>query len=268
MHNNAETTVYESLPSLAIFFPAYNDSASIGRLVETALRVAPKITKDFEIIVINDGSKDNTGKVLDELAATYPQVRVVHHKHNMGYGAALISGFSTATKEWVFYTDGDGQYDISELQSLAEKVGPGVGLVNGFKISRADAWYRSVLGNLYHSFVRLAFGLKIRDTDCDFRLIHRRVLEHMSTTTTSGAICVELVRKIQDTGCQIVEVPVNHYVRKAGRSQFFSLKHLTRTLFQLPKLWFELVFKPKFIFFKSIQTCSFDATPESSPNQL
>ena len=111
-------------PGLSVFFPAYNDSGTIASLVITALRTARELTPDFEVIVVNDGSADATAEILDELARIYPQVRVVHHQHNRGYGGALRTGFATATRELVFYTDGDAQYDPSEMELLWQRVRP------------------------------------------------------------------------------------------------------------------------------------------------
>ena len=154
---------------LSIFFPAYNDSGTIASLVITALRTARKLTPDHEVIVVNDGSKDNTAEILDELARTYSEVRVVHHEKNRGYGGALRTGFASATRELVFYTDGDAQYDPAEMAVLWRRFDDDVDLVNGYKISRSDPMHRIVIGRVYHHTVKLLFGLTVRDVDCDFR---------------------------------------------------------------------------------------------------
>ena len=146
------------IPSLSVFFPALNDSGTIASMVIRAVQAASKLTPDFEVIVVNDGSTDATPAIADELARTYPNVRVVHHPSNRGYGGALQTGFSTATKELVFYTDGDAQYDPGELAALWSKMTPAVDLVNGYKISRADPLHRIIIGRIYHHTVRLLFG--------------------------------------------------------------------------------------------------------------
>src|SRR5690606_1984240 len=161
----------QSPVGLSVFFPAYNDSGTIASMVVSALLAARTLTPDREIIVVNDGGRDATPRVLDELARVYPEVRIVHHAVNRGYGGALRSGFATATKDVVFYTDGDAQYDPSEMVLLWERLTPDVDLVNGYKISRSDPLHRIVIGRLYHHTVRTLFGLKVRDVDCDFRMM-------------------------------------------------------------------------------------------------
>ena len=164
-------------PGLSVFFPAYNDSGTIASLVITALQAARRLTPDFEVIIVNDGSADSTAAIADELARTYPEVRVVHHQWNRGYGGALRSGFAAATRELIFYTDGDAQYDPAEMTLLWEAFDDRVDLVNGYKISRSDPLHRIVIGRIYHHTVKLLFGLKVRDVDCDFRLLRRSIFD-------------------------------------------------------------------------------------------
>jgi glycosyltransferase involved in cell wall biosynthesis len=230
-------------PGLSIFFPAYNDSGTIASLVITALRTARKLTPDHEVIVVNDGSADATAEILDELARTYPQVRVVHHEQNRGYGGALRSGFASATRELVFYTDGDAQYDPAEMEVLWRRFGADVDLVNGYKISRSDPMHRIVIGRIYHHTVKLLFGLTVRDVDCDFRMMRRSIFDTVHLEKNSGVICLEMMKKITDGGYRIAEVPVHHYHRAYGKSQFFNFKRLFRTAIDVYKLWFALVIR-------------------------
>jgi glycosyltransferase involved in cell wall biosynthesis len=226
---------------LTVFFPAYNDSGTIASLVIAAHRTAEALTPDFEILIINDGSADNTAEIADELARTYPRVRVIHHARNRGYGGALRSGFSEASKDVIFYTDGDGQYDPSELALLWSRLADDVDLVNGYKISRSDPWHRIVIGRVYHHTVKLLFGLKIRDVDCDFRLMRRAIFDRVHLRHNSGVICLEMMKKVQDAGYRIAEVPVHHFHRAFGQSQFFNFRRLSRTILDVGKLWIELV---------------------------
>ena len=230
-----------SRPSLSIFFPAYNDAGTIASLALVAHMTARQLTDDYEVIVVDDGSPDHTGALLDEMAAHFPWLKVVHHGGNRGYGGALRTGFATAAKELVFYTDGDAQYDPRELLKLYAALGPDVDFVNGYKIGRSDPLHRVVIGRLYHTFVRTLFGLRLRDVDCDFRLMRRQVLDKVRLTRSSGVICVELMKKVQDHGFRIAEVPVRHYHRTYGKSQFFNFPRVGRTLVDLMRLWVELV---------------------------
>lgn len=229
------------MPSLSIFFPAYNDSGTIASLVITARATAQKLTDDFEVIVVNDGSADHTAEIADELAHTYPEVRVVHHPKNRGYGGALRSGFGASTKDLIFYTDGDAQYDPAELEALWPEMVPGVDIVNGYKISRSDPMHRIIIGRVYHHTVKLLFGLTVRDVDCDFRLIRRSVFDRVQLEHNSGVICLELMKKITDAGFRIAEVPVHHYHRAFGKSQFFNFPRLWHTAQDILKLWVKLV---------------------------
>jgi glycosyltransferase involved in cell wall biosynthesis len=228
-------------PSLSVFFPALNDSGTIASMVIRAVQAAAALTPDYEVIVVNDGSTDATAQIIDELARTYPRVRAVHHPENRGYGGALQTGFHSASKELVFYTDGDGQYDPAEMALLWQQMSPDVDLVNGYKIDRADPLHRIVIGRVYHRTVKCLFGLKVRDVDCDFRLMRRSIFDRIHLEKTSGVICLEMMKKIHDAGFRIVEVPVHHYHRAFGRSQFFNVRRVVRTAGDVLKLWFALV---------------------------
>jgi glycosyltransferase involved in cell wall biosynthesis len=226
---------------LSVFFPAYNDSGTIASLVIRALQTASRLTPNYEVIVVNDGSTDSTAQILDALTLVYPKLRIVTHQGNRGYGGALRSGFSSASKEIVFYTDGDAQYDPGEMELLWQSMGPGVDLVNGYKISRSDPWHRIFIGRLYHYIVKFIFGLVVRDVDCDFRMMRRTIFDKVHLEKNSGVICLEMMKKIQDAGFRIVEVPVHHYHRAYGRSQFFNFPRIYRTAIDVMKLWYALV---------------------------
>jgi len=232
------------MPGLSVFFPAYNDGGTIASLVITSIKVAATLTDDFEVIVINDCSEDDTAKILDELARLYPgRVRIVHHETNRGYGGALRTGFATATKDFVFYTDGDGQYDPAEVTLLWEKMAADVDWVNGWKISRSDPLHRIIIGRIYHHIVKLLFGLKVRDVDCDFRLMRRRIFDVVRLEKNSGVICLEMMKKFQDAGFRVAEHPVHHYHRAYGKSQFFNFPRICRTVIDVMKLWWLLVIR-------------------------
>jgi glycosyltransferase involved in cell wall biosynthesis len=211
-------------------------------MVITACEVASKLTDNYEVIVVDDASSDGGREILDRLAASGScPLRLVRHERNRGYGGALRSGFAAATKEWVFYTDGDAQYDVRELSKLAALAGPDVDVVQGYKIKRHDPVHRIWIGQIYHWTMKLMFGLKIRDVDCDFRLIRREVFDRVRLTQDSGVICLEMVKKMQHAGCRIVEVGVNHYFRQYGKSQFFNFRRIFAVGIGVLKLWWRLV---------------------------
>ena len=230
---------------LSIFFPAYNDAGTIASMVVAADLTARELTDDYEITVVNDASRDWTAQVLEELTRVYPRLRVVTHEQNGGYGAALRSGFRTATKPLVFYTDGDAQYDPRELALLWRRMmdEPELDVVNGYKISRSDPFHRVVIGRIYHHTVRLLFGLRLRDVDCDFRLMRRAIFERVTLTKDSGVICLEMMKKVQDAGFRIAEIPVHHFHRAYGVSQFFNVARVVRVALDVLRLWYVLVIR-------------------------
>lgn len=234
------------MPGLSVFFPAYNDAGTIASLVITSMKVAASLTPDFEVIVVNDGSSDDTPRILDELSRIYPDhFRAVHHPANRGYGGVLRTGFATATKDYIFYTDGDGQYDPAEMTLLWEKLTDDVDWVNGWKISRSDPMHRIIIGRVYHHMVKLLFGLKVRDVDCDFRLMRRRIFEVVKLEKDSGVICLEMMKKFKDAGFRVAETPVHHYHRAHGKSQFFNFPRIFKTAIDVMKLWWALVIRRK-----------------------
>lgn len=254
------------MAGLSVFFPAYNDAGTIASLVITSVKVAATLTPDYEVIVINDGSKDDTAKILDELARIYPdRVRIVHHQQNRGYGGALRSGFATASKDFVFYTDGDAQYDPAEMTLLWEKMTDGVDWVNGWKISRSDPLHRIIIGRIYHHTVKLLFGLKVRDVDCDFRLMRRRIFDVVTLEKNSGVICLEMMKKFQDAGFTVAEHPVHHYHRAYGKSQFFNFRRIYRTAIDVMKLWWQLVIRREHLKSQAMRAAALSEKREKRP---
>jgi glycosyltransferase involved in cell wall biosynthesis len=229
------------LSSLSVFFPAYNDAGTIPTMIIRAVQTLPLVTDDYEIIVINDGSTDDTGLVLDEMLKHYSNLRAIHHTQPSGYGGVLRAGFAEAKKDWIFYTDGDAQYDPREMTVLAAVVDETVDVAQGYKIKRHDPLHRIAIGLAYQYFVKIVFGLTIRDVDCDFRLMRRSIFEKVNLESTTGTITFEMVKKIQDAGFRFAEAPVHHWYRQYGDSQFFNFRRVGRTLLALIGWWWRLV---------------------------
>lgn len=243
-------------PSISVFFPFLNDWGTVGSLVGLAVSTVSKLTDDWEILIINDGSRKEDREALGMIInATMKQcnnetirkrIKIVDHETNRGYGGALRSGFEASKKEMIFYTDCDAQYDPRELANLYKALKPDIGMVNGYKIKRSDPWFRIAAGRIYHYLVKFAFRLPLRDTDCDFRLIRKSVFNKIRLFENTGTICVELVKKIDHEGYKIAQIPVHHYWRASGQSQFFNFERLTKTGVKLFKLWWKLMVKREY----------------------
>lgn len=218
----------------------------MGSMVLLTVQAAERLGLDYDITIVDDGSEGHTRQLLEKIYETFPRVNVLYHEKNRGYGGALRSGFEAASREWVFYTDGDAQYDVRELEKLLQHTGPDVDVVQGYKITRHDPLHRRVIGRVYHHIVKLAFGITLRDVDCDFRLIRRSVFNTVKLESNSGVICAEMMVKIQRGGFNIVEVPVHHYQRAHGKSQFFNYVRIARVAWQLSNLWVRHILLPPF----------------------
>jgi glycosyltransferase involved in cell wall biosynthesis len=229
--------------SVSIFFPCYNDEKSIKSLVVHAINVAKKLTSNYEIIVIDDGSTDTSKVVLKQLARSYKKLKLIFHNQNIGYGGALKTGFRVASKDLIFYTDGDGQYDVKELPLLYNLMTDDTNFVNGIKIVRHDPTIRVVFGNMYSLIIRWLFWIPIYDVDCDFRLIRKSLIKKLDLHCNSGAICVELVKNAQLNNAHFRQVTIHHYERPYGESQFFRIDRLLFTFIELFRLWFSLMMK-------------------------
>lgn len=227
------------LSSLSIFFPAYYDENTIEPLTRASIGVAKKLTDDYEIIIVDDKSPDKTGEVADRLAREFKEVRVIHHPENMGVGQAMMSGYQHASKEWVFYTDGDAQYDVSELPLLAAHA-KDFDLVIGYRVKRAEGFKRIFTSQCFHFLVFCLFGIHFRDIDCSFKLIHKRFLDKVSFHTNSGLVDAELLIQARRLKCPVKEIGVHHYQRKFGSSHCLRLSLIASMLIDMVKLRFKL----------------------------
>ena len=230
-------------PSISAFFPCLNEVKAIDNVVKVAVKTLRQLTDDYEVIVVNDGSTDGSKEVLNRILREYGNLKVIHHGINRGYGAALKSGFANSTKDLIFYADGDGQYDLTELLVLYDLMGKKIDMVNGIRANRSDPFYRILAGRMYNLFVKVVFRIKLKEVDCNFRLIRKNVFDKINLNSDTGVICVEMVKKIERLGYKIRQIPVRHYPRPHGSSRFFTISRLMRVFWALFKLWWKLVIR-------------------------
>jgi glycosyltransferase involved in cell wall biosynthesis len=227
------------LPNLSLFFPAYNEEANIERMVREAQKVLPEVANDWEIIPVNDGSRDKTGEIADRLAQEDPHVKPVHHVKNQGYGGAVISGFKAAKMDYVFFTDGDLQFDLRELTLLIEKVDEG-DLILGFRKNRRDPWHRKLNAFCWGTLVKLLFGFRVTDVDCAFKMVKRKVLDKIELTASGAMVSTELLARSHKAGFRFAEVGVTHLPRQAGTQTGAKLSVILRAFKELFKLYGKL----------------------------
>ena len=218
--------------SISVFFPCYNEEANVSDTVDKAVKVTEATGRDYEIIIVNDGSADATGRIADELAERYEHVKAVHHPTNLGYGAALQSGFRAASKKLVFYTDGDGQFDIGEMPGLLGLMRD-YDIVSCYRLDRKDSFMRKLNGWAWTRLVCLLFKLRLRDIDCAFKLYPRRLFDQISPQSEGALIDVEVLAKAKLKGYRIGQVPVHHYPRQIGEQTGANLRVIARAFWEL-----------------------------------
>lgn len=221
---------------LTVFFPCYNEQDNVERVVTQALEVLDKYGLDFELIVVDDGSSDATGRIADELAERNGHVRVVHHNTNLGYGAALQSGFKAASKELVFYTDGDGQFDLNEMPPLLPLMRE-YDIVSCYRLNRRDSAIRKINAWCWTKLVCLLFGMKIRDIDCAFKLYKRRIFDDIVMESTGALIDAEILARAVRKGFTVIQRPVHHYPRTAGAQTGANIRVILRAFRELFRLY-------------------------------
>jgi glycosyltransferase involved in cell wall biosynthesis len=223
------------LTSISVFFPCYNEEANVAAVVEKACAVLDELDADYEVIVVNDGSSDGTARIADEIATKNAAVQVVHHPRNLGYGAALQSGFKAANKDIVFYTDGDGQFDISEMPALLGLIDD-YDIVSCYRLNRQDSIIRKINAWGWTKLVCMLFGLKVRDIDCAFKLYRRHIFDGMELCSSGALIDAEVLARAARKGCTIAQRGVHHFPRTAGSQTGANLKVILRAFVELFKL--------------------------------
>jgi len=222
--------------SISIFFPCYNEEGNVARTTERALTVLKRLGADYEVIIVNDGSKDATGRIADEIAGRESGVKVVHHPTNLGYGAALQSGFRAAARKLVFYTDGDGQFDINEMPQLLPLMEQ-YDIVSCYRINRQDNLMRKINAWCWTKLVCMMFGMRVRDIDCAFKLYKREIFDNIKMVSTGALIDTEVLARAIRKGYTITQKGVHHYPRTAGAQTGANLRVIFRAFRELFKLY-------------------------------
>lgn len=225
--------------SLSVIFPAFNEEANIQRTVESARLILPKLAKTYEIILVNDGSKDATTPLCDELAARYPEVRAIHHVDNRGYGAALKSGILAARHDFIFFTDSDGQFDLEELKDLIKWAGQ-FDIVTGYRGKRQDPPHRLINAFGWKMLVRMVLGVKVRDIDCAFKIFQRSVFDRVQIRSVGAMVNTEILAQANAFGMSIHEVRVSHYPRQFGKPSGANLRVILKAFRELSRLYRQL----------------------------
>jgi glycosyltransferase involved in cell wall biosynthesis len=237
--NNGNAVHASSPVSLSVIFPAFNEEANIRHTVEAARLVLPKLVQAWEIILVNDGSRDATTPICDELAEQYPEVRAIHHTDNRGYGAALKSGILAARHDFIFFTDSDGQFDLQELENLMDYAGQ-YEIVTGYRAKRQDPPHRLINAWGWKTLVRMVLGVKVRDIDCAFKIFQRSVFDRVQIRSVGAMVNTEILAQANSFGMRIHEVKVSHYPRRAGKPSGANLRVIAKAFKELFRLWGQL----------------------------
>jgi glycosyltransferase involved in cell wall biosynthesis len=229
----------KKLGSLSVFLPCYNEAKNIPRVIRTLFKLLPLVSQRYEVIVINDGSHDQTVKVVEKLQSDYPQLQLVTHVRNLGYGAAVKSGIMAAKYQWLFLTDGDGQFDPQQLTEFIPYTQDYRAVV-GYRQVRVEGWRRAFNAWVFKTYIRFLFGIKIRDLDCAFKLFHRSTVDGQRLMSQGAMISTEIVDGWRRRRISFEEVPVRHLPRRfgqpTGNKPSIILKALKESLYLFFKL--------------------------------
>lgn len=221
-----------SAKSLSFFVPVYNEKESLSKFIENVTSHLDEIIEDYEVIIVNDGSNDGTGELADELASKDPKVRVVHHEKNMNYGKALATGFKSATKGLIFYTDVDMPGDMDRLKEAIELI-KDADLVIGYRVGKREKFRRMLYSYVYNRIIRMLFRVKVKDINFSFKLIRKAAMDRIELKSWTVFVDGELLIKATRNGCRIIEIPVTFKPREIGYSKFDSLTTAFQTLWEI-----------------------------------
>ncbi len=221
--------------SLSVVLPAHNEAGNIEPVVRDALEKLPEMVDRFEILIVDDGSRDETGRIADRLAAGDERVKVIHHPKNRGYGCAWRTGISVASGSWIFFMDSDRQFDIGEIAKLLP-YRDGHDVVTGFRIARRDPYYRFLVGSCFNILVKVLFKVHLRDIDCGFKMFRAPLLKSMRLESPGALINTEIHAKANLAGARLKEVGINHYPRRVGRQSGTKPKVMLRAAWEIIQL--------------------------------
>lgn len=227
------------LTSLSIFFPCYNEADNVGAMIEQAVQVGESYGIDYEVIVVDDGSRDSSADIVRGWSKKNPRVRLVQHDSNRGYGAALATGLASATKDLIFLTDGDNQFHLADIEKLFSKI-DSCDIVAGYRIGRKEKAHRRLNGFLWTRLNRALFHLPVRDVDCAFKLFRRKAVQGLKMESTHLLIHAEILTRAKKRGARIEEIGVTHYPRLAGQATATKLSSILKTFSELGRLYWRL----------------------------
>ena len=228
-----------SPPALSLVFPAFNEADNLPTLLESAVKIGEQLGVDFEIVIVDDGSLDQSARVLALWSARDPRIRSVHHATNLGYGAALRAGLRLARGDLVFFSDADLQFDLGEIAKLLEHTGD-VEIVAGYRAPRRDPWLRRVIARIWGELVRHVFDLPIRDIDCAFKIFRREVLDAIPIESIGAFVNTEILARAKAAGFRIEQIPVSHQPRRAGTQSGARPRVILRALIEMSQLYSDL----------------------------
>ena len=234
-----DPAVDDPRPALSLVFPVFDEEANLGELMTGACKVGEELGDDFELVVVNDGSRDQSPSIINAWAARDERVHAVHLARNHGYGAALRAGLARARGRWIFFSDADLQFELAELCDLLAHA-PDFDIVAGYRSPRRDPWPRLLIALLWGRIVRLVFGLRVRDIDCAFKLFNRRVIDTIPLASVGAFINTELLVRARASGFRIHQVPVNHRPRRRGQQTGAHPRVLIKACVELGSLYGEL----------------------------
>lgn len=228
--------------SISLFFPAYNEEKNIGRAIKKAVSVLGSIASDWELIIVNDGSRDKTADIVGSLSKENPRIKLVNHEKNKGYGAALRTGFSNASGELICLAPADNQFDLGQLAIMIDKISD-ADIVVGYRENRQDPRHRLLNAVIFNICANMLFGLKLRDIDCGFKLFRKEILHGLKLESDGALIDTEILIKVRSRNARIKQIGLKHFPRQAGHATGSDPRVILKAMGEIIHLWLRYIFK-------------------------